>query len=372
MPPHINIRKGTINDLELMVDLETRGFKADNFSPEQFKYLLTDANSTVLIIEYGKRIAGEAVLLWRRGIKVARLYNIVIDPDLQGFGLGTKLLKACENEAIKRKRKILSLEVRTDNKNAIGFYKKHGFKITEKLPGYYSGIASGVRMVKTLRSELLKEIKLKVPYYAQTLDFTCGPASLMMVFKYFNRRLKLDQVLELELWREATLVFMTSGFGGTGPYGMAWASRKRGYRVKVILSTKQTPFFSSVRKKYKRAIIKLIHDNYQQKAEALGVKTEYADFTVEDIAREMKKGKLPIVLISTYHLHGDRAPHWVVITGFDSEYIYFHDPFVKFYSKNRKLAENVRIPLDEFRYLRRYGKNKYKCVLFIGPPRNKI
>jgi len=371
MPPKIRIRKGAIRDLQSMVDLETRGFKADNFSSDQFKYLLTEANSTVLIIEYGKRVVGEAILLWRKGIKVARLYNIVIDPALQGAGLGTKLLKACENEAINRKRKVLSLEVRIDNINAIGFYKKHGFKVTEKLPGYYSGIASGVRMIKTLRSELLKGIKFKVPYYAQTLDFTCGPASLMMAFKYFNPRLKLDQLFELELWREATLVFMTSGFGGTGPYGMAWAARKRGHRIKVVLSTKQTPFFSSVRKKYKRAIIKIIHDDFKKKAEKKGVKTEYADFTVEDIAREMKKGKLPVVLISTYHLHDDRAPHWVVITGFDSENVYFHDPYEKFYSKNRKLAENVKIPLDKFRYMRRYGKNMYKCVIFIGPPRTK-
>jgi ribosomal-protein-alanine N-acetyltransferase len=150
MPPKIRIRKGTIGDLESMIDLETRGFKADRYSPDQFKYLLTKANSSVLIIEYGKRVVGEAIMLWRKGIRVARLYNIVIDPNMQSAGLGTKLLNACHDEAIKRRCRILSLEVRADNKNAIEFYKKHGFRITEKLPGYYSGIASGLRMVKAI------------------------------------------------------------------------------------------------------------------------------------------------------------------------------------------------------------------------------
>jgi ribosomal protein S18 acetylase RimI-like enzyme len=369
MAGKITIRKGTIKDLGSLIDLEDRGFKADNFSADQFKYLLTKAHSTVLILQYGKNVAGEAVILWRRGLKVARLYNIVIDPEYQGRGLGSKLLKACEDKALKNKYRRLSLEVRTDNRSGIEFYKKHGYKITEKLPGYYSGVAPGYRMVKDLGRKLIRPIGLDIPYYAQTLDFTCGPAAMMMAFKYFNPKTELNRTLELELWREATLVFMTSGFGGTGPFGMAWAARKRGFTVKVVLSARQTPFFSSVRKREKRAVITVVHEDLKHKALALGAKSEYYDFTIEDIARELRKGKVAIVLISTYHLHGDRAPHWVIVTGLDSEHIYFHDPYEKFYTRNRKPAENVKIPLDEFRYMRRYGKNLYKCVIFIGPPR---
>lgn len=371
MPNRVRIRTATLKDLPALVDLETRGFTADNFSPEQFRYLLTRANSTILVMVIDRRAVGEAILLWKKGLKVGRLYNIVIDPRYQGAGLGRRLLAACEREAIRRKCRKLSLEVRTDNETAIAFYRKYGYRITENLPRYYSGKASGYRMVKTLGAKTLKTFHVTVPYYAQTLDFTCGPACLMMAFKYFSPKLDLSRVLELELWREATLIFMTSGFGGTGPFGMALAARLRGYSVKVILSAKQTPFFSSVRTKDKRAVIKLIHDDLRAKAKDLGVREEYYDFNIEDIAREMNKGRLPIVLISTYHLHGDRAPHWVLITGYDSEFIYFHDPYEKFYSKNRKLAKDVKIPLDEFRIMRRYGKNLYKCVLFIGPASKK-
>lgn len=363
------IKQATVKDLDSLVTLETRGFKADNFSLEQFRYLLTGANSTILIITLDRQIVGEAILLWRKGLKVGRLYNIVIDPAYQGAGLGKKLLEACEKEAVRKKCKRLSLEVRTDNVRAIEFYKKYGYKITEKLPKYYSGVASGYRMVKTLGIKSLKELRLKIPYYAQTLDFTCGPACLMMAYKHFRPEIALDRLLEIELWREATLVFMTSGFGGTGPFGMARASQKRGYPVKVVLSAKHTPFFKSVRAKDKRAVIQLIHEEAKIEAAKLGVKEEYHDFTVEDIAGEMQKGKLAIVLITTYHLHGDRAPHWVLVTGFDSEYIYFHDPYEKFYSRNRNLAKDVKIPLDEFRIMRRYGRNLYKCVLFIGSPK---
>jgi len=150
MSPRINIRRGTINDLDSLVDLETRGFTADHYSAEQFHYLLTKANCTVLIIERNRQTVGAAILLWRKGRKVSRLYNIVIDPSYQSEGLGAKLLAACESESLAKKCQKLSLEVRIDNKGGIRFYEKHGFVITEELPRYYSGVASGYRMVKKL------------------------------------------------------------------------------------------------------------------------------------------------------------------------------------------------------------------------------
>lgn len=371
MQSGIRIRRATIKDIAPLIDLEDRGFKTDNFSPGQFKYLLTRANSTVLIIEFNKKVAGEAIILWRKGRKVARLYNIVIDPTLQGKGLGAKLLEGCEREALRKNYKVISLEVRTDNKNAIAFYNNHGYRITEKLPRYYSGKASGYRMIKDLRQRNLKAIKLDIPYYGQTLEFTCGSACLMMAFKYFDKNFEPDRTIELQLWREATLIFMTAGFGGTGPFGLALAAQRRNFPVKIVLSAEQTPFFSSVRTREKREVINLVHIDLKKQALESGVKAEYYDFTIDDIAREMHKGKLAIVLISTYLLHGDRAPHWVLITGFDSEHIYFHDPYESFYRKKPKLPENVKIHIDDFRKMRRYGKNLYKCVLFISPPKKK-
>ncbi len=209
---------------------------------------------------------------------------------------------------------------------------------------------------------------MKIPYYGQTLEFTCGPACLMMSFKYFNPGLKLTRSLEMTLWKEATLIYMTSGMGGCGPFGMALAARRRGHSARVILSAEQTPFFSSVRREYKRKIIRLVHEDLKAKCLSLGVKADIYDFTMDDMAREMSSGMIPIVLISTYRLHGDRAPHWVTITGYDSDNIYFHDSYEGFYEHDKRLAQNVSIPLAEFDAMRRYGKDLYKCAIFIGKP----
>ena len=362
------VRVGTLKDLDALVDLEERGFASDRFSRQQFQYLLTKANATVLVLVYRRKVGGTAIMLWRKNVPVGRLYSIIIDPNLQGKRLGTIMLRACEREASKRKCDEVSLEVRSDNKQAIGFYEKHQYKVVDSLPGYYSDGMSGLRMVKSLLGLESGQLHLKIPYYSQTLEFTCGSACLMMAFKHFCPETTLNRLLEVTLWRESTLVFMTSGMGGCGPFGLSLAAQLRGFPVKVMPSREQSPFFSSVRKSDKRQVIRIIHDDLKERAIGAGVRVKFQEVTFKDIEREMHKGRVPIVLISTYRLHGDRAPHWVVLTGFDSEYVYFHDSYEGFYEHDRKLAQNVKIPIAEFNRMKRYGKDLYKCALFISGP----
>jgi hypothetical protein len=206
-----------------------------------------------------------------------------------------------------------------------------------------------------------------VPYYGQTMDFTCGPASLMMAFKYFAPDLKMTRALELNLWKEATLVFMTSGLGGCDPFGLALSSRRRGFATRVILSREQTPFFTSVRDPEKRKVIRIVHEDLREKTETLKVPVSYFDFPFEEIAAGMYRGLIPIVLISTYRLTGERAPHWVVVTGFDRKNVYFNDPDLDSYNHDRSGARNVKISIEEFSRMRKYGRDLHKSVIFVGP-----
>jgi len=368
MSPEPTIRNAVKGDLEALLALEDKAFKTDRFKRAQFRYLLNKGKASVYILEYDRKIAGMAIMLWRKRVTVGRLYDIIIDPEYQGRGLAKILLEKCEQSAVKRKLRAVSLEVRTDNKPAIVFYEKHGYRTVETIDDYYSDHSPAFKMIKELNRWSPAEMRLKIPYYAQTEEFSCGSACLMMAFKYFNPDLNLGRLLEMILWKEATLIYMTSGFGGTGPFGLSLAARKRGFPVRVILSKEQTPFFSSVRDPEKRKVIKLVHKDLRTKAVSAGVEVDYHNFTFDEIVEQMKQGRVPIVLISTYHLHGDRAPHWVVITGYDAQNVYFHDPYEKFYEDEKDLARNVKIPLSEFKQMRRYGRDLYKSVIFIGPP----
>ncbi|MDA0746706.1 MAG: GNAT family N-acetyltransferase/peptidase C39 family protein [bacterium] len=358
------LRTGTLKDLDTLVRLEKMVFPSDAFNRGQFRRLLTRAHATTLVLESEGRVLGAAVLLWRNKTSTGRLYSIVIAPEAQGKGLGKKLMDACEEEALKQSCTQLSLEVRADNHRAIGLYQKRGYCVIEDLPGYYPDGLSGLRMRKRLEAGASAGLRIDVPYYAQTLEFTCGPACLMMAMGHFNPTLVRDRSLELKLWKEATLIFMTSGLGGCGPFGLAVSARKRGHRTHILLSDRETPFLASVRSQEKKEVIRLMHANLREEALSLGVTETCGDVTFEEISSALLRGEIPIVLVSTYRLHRVKGPHWVVITGFDNQNVYFHDPFEGFYTGE---ARHVNIPISEFMHMRRYGKNLHKCVVFVGP-----
>lgn len=365
--PDIVVRLASLRDLDKLVALEQASYTSDMFSEEQIAYLLTRAHATVLVLTVGETLAGAAYMLWRKNQTLGRLYNIAIDPATRGQGFGARLLAECETEAAIRKCDTVSLEVRADNAPAIHLYEKHGYCLAEKLAAYYEDGGAGLRMTKAIAPAAVNGVRHRIPYYAQTLDFTCGPACLMMAMRHFIQDMKFNRILELTLWKEATLIFMTSGVGGTGPFGLAVSAQRRGFLTRVILSKDQTPFFSSVRKEKKREVIRLVHEALREQAEELGVAIAYYDFPFDEIAAAMHRGMIPIVLISTYRLSGDRAPHWVLVTGFDDRFVYFNDPDLESYEFDRKRATNVAIPRQEFSRMRRYGKDLFKSVILVGP-----
>src|SRR4051812_16382751 len=76
----------------------------------------------------------------------------------------------------------------------------------------------------------------KLPYYNQSLDFTCGPSSLMMAMTALDKKQPIDRAHELQLWREANTVFMGKGHPGSSPYGLALAGWRRGFGIRLWLS----------------------------------------------------------------------------------------------------------------------------------------
>ena len=70
-------------------------------------------------------------------------------------------------------------------------------------------------------------MNFNVPYYAQTSEFTCGPACLLMVMKHFHPRLRLGRELEFEVWRQCNMI----GIKGADPYGLSIPLSDAGYKV---------------------------------------------------------------------------------------------------------------------------------------------
>src|SRR5690606_26780942 len=68
---------------------------------------------------------------------LAHLLVIAVAPDAQREGVGTALIRHCEQQALARGLHAILLEVRPSNGNALAFYQRHGFQQMAIRKDYY-------------------------------------------------------------------------------------------------------------------------------------------------------------------------------------------------------------------------------------------
>lgn len=365
----VKIRKAKVTDIPRLLEVENTCFTYDQLSRRNFHWMIKKAHSIFLVLEYEGLIIGYGLVLINRGTSLARLYSICTLKEFQGYGLASKLIlelekKACDDEDCA----YLRLEVKEDNKGAIKLYEKLGYnKFTEK-DDYYDDGKTALCFEKRIRT-LTKLPHLNIPYYTQGTEFTCGPSSLMMALKTFNPKYDMSLSNELQIWREATTIFMTSGHGGCGPHGLALAAWRRGYRVEMYLSRNEVLFLNSVRSEDKKKIIELVHRDFEKKINETNIKVIKKKLTLPDLKHVLKKGGIPLVLITTYHFDNNRAPHWVVVTAFDEGYVYIHDPDQYHNSEYVGVISRVHIPIPEDQFLKisRWGADRLSAAVIIYP-----
>ena len=220
--PDVEIRLAQMSDLPDLLRLENACFSGDRISRRSFRRFLESAGASCLVAEANGQMLGYALLLFRSGTALARLYSFAVDPAARGSGLSRRLLAAAEADAFERERILLRLEVREDNAPARALYERAGYRRHGRVADYYEDGTAAIRMEKLLHDEAAPPSA--VPYFSQTTDFTCGPACLMMALKHLGAVETLDERLELRLWRETTTIYLASGHGGCGPFGMAVAA----------------------------------------------------------------------------------------------------------------------------------------------------
>ncbi len=359
------IREAVLEDLDALVEIENRSFTTDRLSRRNLKYLLTKANATTLVDKDQGNVRGYVLVLYNIGTSLARLYSLGVDPDFRGLGIGAKLLEAVEQDARNNDCVTMRLEVRRDNTSAVNLYKNHGYKQFDVVPDYYEDHTEALRFEKPLVPHLNPEM-VRIPYYQQTLDFTCGPAALMMAMKALEPSLEMHRKLELRIWRESTTIFMTSGYGGCGPFGLALSAYHRGFDVEIYVNDTGVLFIDSVRDPEKKEVMRLVQEDQLDEISKFPIQVAYRVLRVEEIQEKFREGSIPIVLISSYRICREKHPHWVVVTGFDDRYIYVHDSFVD-YDEHKTETDCINMPIlkKDFERMSRYGKAGQKAVLIL-------
>lgn len=359
------LRHANLDDLPALLVIENHCFNTDRLSRRSFRHLLTRGHAATLLDEEAGRIRGYVLLLFSRGTSMARLYSIAVHPDFAHCRIGDRLLDAAEVAAQERDCVSMRLEVRRDNPASLKLFQRHGYRPFKEVLDYYEDHMAALRFEKRLVPQLGLDL-VKVPYYQQTLDFTCGPAALMMAMKALDPSLELNRTLELRLWREATTIFMTSGHGGCGPYGLALSAYRRGFDLEIHVNEDGIFLVDSVRSPEKKEVMRLVQEDWIEELRRLPVLLRCGSLSVDELRQKFESGGIPLVLISSWRIYGERFPHWVVVTGFDDHYIYVHDPFVDV-EKGETITDSVNMPIShrEFQRMARYGKAAQKAVLLL-------
>jgi ribosomal protein S18 acetylase RimI-like enzyme len=348
-----------------LLTLEQKCFDSDRINRRQFRHLLSRANAAVLVAERGNQLLGDVVTLFNRATSTARVYSIAVTPDARGCGVGKLLLRCAEEAAWKRQRVWMRLEVRKDNRASIALFEHSGYRRFGEYRHYYADHADAWRYEKTLRPTTEIDL-LPMPYYRQSLDFTCGPAALIMAMHALNPAISPSRKLELRLWREATTIFMTSGHGGCGPYGLALAAARRGFEVEVFVSDSGVHFIDSVRDEEKKCVMALVQDDMEAQLRELGVAIHEEELNPEQLRVFFQTGAIPLALLSSWQIYETRVPHWVVINGFDDHFVYVNDPFVDTEKGETELDSiNMPIALDTFHHIARYGRRALRAIVLI-------
>ncbi len=355
----ITVRQAERRDLDALVALE-RGFPGDRISRASLARLLGRDSAEVWVAEVAGEVVGDAVVLFRRGFATARLYSMVVNPQHRGQGVAKLLLEAAETGARERGSVLIRLEVREDNAAAIALYRQAGYRPGGRSADYYQDRSNALRMIKrfvqggaTVRG---------VPYQQQSFPFTSGPAALLMAMHYHGYPVPSDRLLELSLWREATTTFELVGSGGCSTHGLGVAALRRGFQVVVVSPDSSVPFAAGLEPEALE-VARAAHATFEREMRALAGKVEVRGFTHEDVAAAVERGAVPLVLLSPasedatatqdHDASGqggapegsatsEGGAHWVVVTGFDAEHIYLHDPKVPAHAD---LADSVHLAI---------------------------
>lgn len=121
----------------------------ERYNPSLFSYFYETFPNGFIVAESAHKIVGFII-----GVKYnpdnAKILMLSVLKQYRRKKLGTELLKKFFQEISKENINHVELEVRTDNKVAISFYKENGFKILQKITEFYQNGEDAYTMAKDI------------------------------------------------------------------------------------------------------------------------------------------------------------------------------------------------------------------------------
>ncbi len=129
----MRLRKMESDDIPAVLKIEGKNYQYP-WSENIFRDCFTAIHYSCWVCEDEDSIIAYAIISMAAG--EAHIMNISVDPELQGLGVGRKMMDHLI-EIGRKKAETMFLEVRPSNKSAIALYKKLGFNEVGVRKDYY-------------------------------------------------------------------------------------------------------------------------------------------------------------------------------------------------------------------------------------------
>jgi ribosomal-protein-alanine N-acetyltransferase len=121
-----------------------------SWTPSRISGHIQDPNAVVLLATVTAQPVGFAVMSYADA--EAHLKLLAVNPAYQRCGVGRRLIGWLEESALVAGTPMIYLELRANNKCALTFYEKLGYRIIGVVADYYGGHESAIRMGRDLWS----------------------------------------------------------------------------------------------------------------------------------------------------------------------------------------------------------------------------
>jgi ribosomal-protein-alanine N-acetyltransferase len=129
---------------------------------ERIRQLIDDPETVTLVARDGERVIGFAVMSF--GEERAHLVLLAVRPACQRRGIARRLAQWLIQSATTAGIATIHVELRAQNAAANAFYRALGFAETLRLPGYYRGRETAVRMMRMLRVSGMNQEPWRPPW----------------------------------------------------------------------------------------------------------------------------------------------------------------------------------------------------------------
>lgn len=142
----LTIREFEPNDMFSVIKLASDTL-TERYNPSIFNYFFETYNKGFIVADYRHKIIGFLIGV-KMNDKTAKILMLAVSRKFRNQKIGSELLNHYINVSKSDKIDNIQLEVRCDNKKAINFYKKHNFKIKDKIKEFYQNGQDAYTMEK--------------------------------------------------------------------------------------------------------------------------------------------------------------------------------------------------------------------------------